>query len=375
MLSGFKKKLQRFVSGRDYTDQRFNELEKLLKEQQKKQLAAIADVKKYVDQEWKRHDDWVKRAAETRRLAAGRQVWVIKCPAPDAPRKVKWGDYHYAVALKKYLERLDLYVLLDTREDWDCESDADVVLVLRGNGFYRPDRRNEHCLYIMWNISHPDMVTEEEYRLYDVVCIASGFYAEEMRKKLDVPVISLLQCTDTEVFCPEEKWSDHSGSGYVFIGNSRGIARNCVMWAADSKIPLRIWGTGWEKILGEDAKLVEAPSIENSEIPELYRNAKATLNDHWQDMLEKQFMNNRIFDALACGTPVISDTFEELAELFPDAVLHYSSRKEFDDCIRRMENEYDSIRESVRKQWPVIQEKYSFEARARELKEIADKYR
>ena len=41
------------------------------------------------------------------------------------------------------------------------------------------------------------------------------------------------------------------------------------------------------------------------------------------DMLEYQFINNRIFDALACGLPVISDRCRELEEIFPDAVLYY----------------------------------------------------
>ena len=54
---------------------------------------------------------------------------------------------------------------------------ADVVLVLRGCEFYRPDRRNTKCLYIMWNISHPEMVTQEEYQLYDIVCVGSRHYA------------------------------------------------------------------------------------------------------------------------------------------------------------------------------------------------------
>ena len=120
--------------------------------------------------------------------------------------------------------------------------------------------------------------------------------------------------------------------------------------------------------------LFEAPFIENSQIPDLYRAAKVTLNDHWDDMREKQFVNNRIFDALACGLPVITDTCEELRELFPDAVLHYETREEFDECVRRMEQDYEAIRAKVREQWPLIQEKYSFGARSEQLMEIAGKY-
>ena len=69
-----------------------------------------------------------------------RPIWVIKCPAPEGKDKVLWGDYPYALALKKYLERLNCFVIIDTREDWGCEEGADVVLVLRGTYFYQIGR-------------------------------------------------------------------------------------------------------------------------------------------------------------------------------------------------------------------------------------------
>ena len=121
--------------------------------------------------------------------------------------------------------------------------------------------------------------------------------------------------------------------------------------------------------------LFRSPFIGNDEIPELYRSAKATLNDHWKDMLEHQFVNNRIFDALACGLPVISDGSEELKEIFPDAVLHYSNREEFDACVQQIENDYDKVKQKVLEQWELIRKEYSFEVRARELVEIVEKYR
>ena len=90
-------------------------------------------------------------------------------------------------------------------------------------------------------------------------------------------------------------------------------------------------------------------------------------------MLDYQFVNNRIFDALACGLPVISDCCDELLDIFPDAVLYYSNQEEFRKCVAQLENDYDAIKARVDAQWPMIKEKYSFEARAKELVEIAEK--
>ena len=377
LLSILKNKLRSLVPvSRTYMDNKLKELEKENKKQSKllqENSQALKNLQEQINQEFQRRDDWKKRPAENRKLAKDRPIWVIKCPAPDSEKKVRWGDYAYAVALKRYLDRMGKYTVIDLYEDWNCEEDADVVLVLRGREFYRPDRRNEKCLYIMWNISHPEMVTEEEYQLYDVICVGSLHYAKELQKKITVPVVPLLQCTDTELFYPDQEAEKHRGKDYLFIGNSRNVARPCVLWAAKDKLPLKIWGAGWKAMLGPDKTMVQDVFIENSDIPALYRSARVTLNDHWKDMLDYQFVNNRIFDALACGLPVISDCCDELREIFPDAVLYYSNQEEFQKCVAQLENDYDAIKARVDAQWPMIKEKYSFEARARELVEIAGK--
>ena len=377
LLSILKNKLRSLVPvSRTYMDNKLKELEKENKKQSKllqENSQALQNLQEQINREFQRRDDWKKRPAENRKLAKNRPIWVIKCPAPDSEKKVRWGDYAYAVALKRYLDRMGKYTVIDLYEDWNCEEDADVVLVLRGREFYRPDRRNEKCLYIMWNISHPEMVTEEEYQLYDVICVGSLHYAKELQKKITVPVVPLLQCTDTELFYPDQEAEKHRGKDYLFIGNSRNVARPCVLWAAKDKLPLKIWGAGWKAMLGPDKTMVQDVFIENSDIPALYRSARVTLNDHWKDMLDYQFVNNRIFDALACGLPVISDCCDELRDIFPDAVLYYSNQEEFRKCVAQLENDYDAIKARVDAQWPMIKEKYSFEARARELVEIAEK--
>lgn len=347
-------------------------LQKKRLEETQKQIEKIYDC---IEKEFCRRDDWSKMSAEVKRTAAGRQVWVIKCPATEGDAKYHWGDYYYAVALQKYLERKNIYALIDTRQDWGCDVGADVVLVLRGKYFYRPDRRNEKCLYIMWNISHPDMIRKEEYELYDVVCVGSKHMAEELRDQINVPVVPLLQCTDTEMFCPEGDKLEQYDDEYIFIGSTRGVTRECVLWAAEANAPLHVWGSGWKQMLTGYENVIEGNFVPNEMLPTLYRSAKVTLNDHWKDMLEYQIINNRIFDALACGLPVISDGSPEMKEIFPDAVLYYDTKEEFEECMKKIERDYDSIKEKVLDQFELIKKEYSFERRVEELTELADKYR
>ena len=45
------------------------------------------------------------------------------------------------------------------------------------------------------------------------------------------------------------------------------MARPCVLWAAQDKLPLKIWGAGWKAMLGPDKIMVQDVFIENSQIP------------------------------------------------------------------------------------------------------------
>ena len=380
-MSGILKKIKRFLRkivpvGRVYIDNKMKDQQKYLDKQMKKEMKAqMDDLKAYIENEFNRRDEWVKIPSELKRAAKGRQVWVIKCPATEGKAKYHWGDYYYALALQKYLERKNIYVQIDTRQDWGCDEEADVVLVLRGNHFYRPDRRNGKTIYIMWNISHPDMISRAEYELYDIVCVGSRYYAQKLKDQVNVPVEPLLQCTDTELFFPKDKPEGTAlKDDYIFIGSTRGVMRECVLWAAEDNLPLHVWGGGWKQMLPDHQEIIDGTFIRNEDLPSLYRSAKATLNDHWKDMLDNQFINNRIFDALACGLPVISDGCDEMKEIFPEAVLYYSNKAEFQACIDKMENDYPAVKAKALEQFEMIKKEYSFEKRAEELIQMVEKY-
>lgn len=147
------------------------------------------------------------------------------------------------------------------------------------------------------------------------------------------------------------------------------------MWSVDMKLPIEIWGTGWNSFLGSDCTNIVADKIENDLLPELYRTSLATINDHWSDMLKYQFINNRIFDAAACGLPVITDYCEDLYRIFGDTLLYYQNEQEFRQCILKIENNYDEIKANILTMWDTIKEKYSFEARAKQIINIVKEYK
>ena len=95
----------------------------------------------------------------------------------------------------------------------------------------------------MWNISHPDEVTIEEYNQYQHVFIASEYWTEEIAKKVDVPVDALLQCTDPELFYPDT--DDNYKHDLLFVGNSRKVYRKILKDLLPTDQDLAVYGTNW----------------------------------------------------------------------------------------------------------------------------------
>ncbi len=312
---------------------------------------------------------------DKRKFADSKEIWVIKAGFPDTPAKKNWSDYAFAHSLKKYLERLGHYVRIESCDEWLNNDDADVVIVLRGTKRYIPDRTLDGRIYVMWNLSHPSQVTDEEYSSYDLVCISSEPYGEKVRERIHVPVKVLPMCADTEIFYPDSGSCREKEYDWVFVGNSRHMHRKCVTWSVRHGIPLKIWGADWEKFVPDSEGHVVAENMPNDELPDLYRNAKVTVCDHYEDMIENGFINTRIVEAFACGLPVISDYSEVLEKMFGDAILCYRDEEEFAEQTERIVNEYEVIQEKVRSLWPVIREKYSFQACAQQLDRFAAQLR
>ncbi len=269
------------------------------------------------------HHTYANRARELRDLLANwsreRLRFAIKVPAPAWDTVQEWGDYHFARALQRALVRAGHGVRIDILPEWyrDEGFGDDVVLVLRGLSVYEP--RPDH-INLMWNISHPDKVTDAEYEGYDHVFVASQRWAGQLSARLRVPVTALLQCTDPTIFYPDpdETVPAHE---VLFVGNSRRQFRPIVRDALKAGLPLSVYGTRWEKLIPGAA--LRGEHVPNERLRTYYSRCQVLLNDHWPGMREQGFLSNRLFDAAACGAAVLSDTVEGLGDVFGEAVATY----------------------------------------------------
>ncbi|AUB55811.1 hypothetical protein BK007_07230 [Methanobacterium subterraneum] len=272
----------------------------------------------------------------------------IKIPAPNWDEVEEWGDYYLALGLKKELERKDCEVLLQVLPEWEGDGDArcDIVLVLRGLSRYHPKPQHFN---IMWNISHPDEVTIDEYNQYQHVFIASQFWADEISQKVDVPVEVMLQCTDPELFYPDP--DDRYKHDLLFVGNSRKVYRKIIKDLLPTDKDLAVYGTNWEGIIPD--KYIKGQHIPNNELRKAYSTCKILLCDHWDDMRDKGFLSNRLFDASACGAFIISDKVRGVEDVFGDTVVTYEDPVDFNSLIngylygRNKQIEIHDIRKTI----------------------------
>lgn len=247
---------------------------------------------------------------------------------PDDESKKYWGDQHFAVGMKKEFEKLGYKANVLPRDRWYDQSRAGYVIVLRGkNPYYRPMGDNRK--YIMWNISHPDDVTIDEYNSYDYVFFASQKMHDELASKLHVPSGVAQQCVDDSAMVYEE--GHDKQYELLFVGNSRHVFRPILKDLIPTEHKLTVYGRHWENFPVQD--YVVSDYMDNSKVGQAYHDAKILLNDHWDDMRENGIISNRIFDALAVGAFIISDDIPEIHELFGDNVVTYHGREDLKEKI------------------------------------------
>lgn len=277
-----------------------------------------------------RHHTYAHRArrlVEVLREHERRPSFCIKIGAPSWEEAERWGDLHFARAVERELRRRGHRCLVQVLDEWEDDAglDYDVALVIRGLSRHLPKPGQ---LNVLWNISHPDEVSGEECDGYDLVCVASERFAEELRERTATPVVVLEQATDPSLFFPDP--APEYEHDLVYVANSRGVLRPIVRDLLPTDLDLAIYGANWEGLI--DTRHVVAEHVPNEELRKVYSSARVVLCDHWNDMREHGFISNRVYDALACGATIVSDEVAGLAGRFAGAHT-YTGREALEEAI------------------------------------------
>jgi len=225
--------------------------------------------------------------------------------APSDPEGlVGWGDYHFARELQLALHARGVSTRLLHRDTHALVPPAPAgsdLLVLRGKFAPGSDwlRTAPYRRKVIWIISWPLDPSPAELACYDLLLVASDQDRPRLACLSGRPAHTLLQASGLGHRARRRP----ARGGLLFVGNCRGVERPIVAAFSRAGVPIDLIGDGWES-LGLEA---EAPSLANDALPVRYGEALAVLNDHHGAMAAYGYLNNRLFDVLACGVPVITD--------------------------------------------------------------------
>ena len=214
----------------------------------------------------------------------------LKIGAPNREVAPRWGDLHFAEALARELRRRGHRALVQTLDEWEDEAGLryDVVVHLKGLSRYHPKPGQFN---VLWSISHPAELTGEECDGYDLVCVASPLFADELRERT-AHAGDRARAGDRPAACirpdPDAASWRHE---LVYVANSRNVLRPIVRDLLPTEHDLAIWGANWEGLI--DSSRVVAEHVPNDELRHVYSSAGIVLNDHWDDMREHGYISNR----------------------------------------------------------------------------------
>jgi hypothetical protein len=287
-------------------------------------------------------------------------------PCPYDDTRFQWGDYHFAKSLKDALGEQGCSVNIRYWPEWSSSATADLLIVLRGNR-RTPVIEGDYRVRSLWLISHPEDVEDSELEQFDYIFAASDRHAEDLAHR-GHQAMALYQCTSDKVFFPRLRDARTMDNMFTFVGNTRGADRRVIREAVEAGLPLKLWGRGWDR--APYCHFLRGPVYDYAQLGHLYRHSFCVLNDHWPDMTDFHYVNNRVFDALACGVPVISDRNEAILRQFHfSGVFLVDEDLAFQDQVDDFLVHYDDLQEAAYADSLAIAEAHTFSQRASMLLE------
>lgn len=298
--------------------------------------------------------------------------WTVAVTTATPSRKIAAvsGDWHYAGLFAGALTRAGHTARVSTIDQADGLADraCDLRVVLRG---LEPVRRTSGQRHVLWVISHPEALESAECDDADLVVVASHRYAAHLRTLTDTPVEVLLQATDPGHFRPVTP-DVHHRHRVTVVANTRGFPRAAVADALAGGLGPTVHGTGWAGLVPPDT--ICADYVPFDELATVYSSAEVVLNDHWETMRRWGFLSNRVFDVLACGTPVVSDDLPEVQELFGDLVPTWASPEQLRDTVVALLAQPRRTAERVAEARALVLGSHTMDHRVAELTELLERH-
>jgi len=255
------------------------------------------------------------------------------------------GDYWLATDLEIALNELGYKTQTNYRGEYQNSQNIIPLLSIYMRGytkFYPPFDKGYNILYLYYPMSYskisknkilkqklnsrsPQPINanlDDDFQNYDLIATASPSYAKKLQEN-GINAIYTPQYTNPNKFYPNP--DEKLKTDILFVG-SNWHDRTSLRYAIESGFNVSVYGYNWQGIVPQE--MYKASYISNTDLNRYYSSAKIVLNDHRPDMKKHGFINNRIYDATACGTLVISDYMPEIEKVYKNSIPMYKNKED-----------------------------------------------
>ena len=223
------------------------------------------------------------------------------------------GDVYVAAGIGRQLRASGAGVAYVPVDDWGAVPDGTDAVVAMLPGF-RPSLVPTAVRCVAWVRNEMDAwLAHPELAMFDGIMVSSEQARAAIARVYDGPTTVLRIGVDPELFSPPLPGEDRHGVvGTVnYWGKERDLHR--ALQAGPTTVPLALFGH--DRALPPALTGYSAGPVSFFALPGLYRRAAVVLDDFNHTTVGWGNVNSRLYEALACGALVVTNTDRGLAEV------------------------------------------------------------
>ena len=293
----------------------------------------------------------------------------------EAGKEASAGDYFTALELGEGLKKFSWETSFKPRNGqgywYEVDGNVDVLISMLDNFDPRRIRSpNKNLIKIAWPRNWFDRwVSNPGFKDYDMIFVPSKIASTYINERSDKNPILFPIATNPKRFNENITPKKEYICDYCFTGSYWNDPREIMEMLEPEKIPyeFKLFGKNWEKI--DKFKKYYQGFITYSNMPKVYASTKIVIDDANKATKKYGAVNSRVFDALACGTLVLTNGKKGAADTFNDKLPVFTTKIELNDLIEHYLSNEDERIAKVKELQKFVLQNHTYYNRADTLKE------
>jgi GT2 family glycosyltransferase/spore maturation protein CgeB len=280
------------------------------------------------------------------------------------------GDYFTALELATALVKNHgvEYVFLSEKEDWyDCRG-IDVVIVMRHDYDIRRCRnRPGHCLFFGWARNHFESWLKQPWLgAFDAMLSSSKLFSFILYRSHGIRAHTLYIATSFTARPASDIPIEYDA---LFVGSRWGAPREIESALVPERIDgsVGVFGAGFDEV--EALRSVWGGILHYSDVEAQYHRSNIVIDDANATTKRWGSPNSRVFDAIAAGAFVISNS-AKTSEVLENTIPVWRDADELTKQINSLLSNKKLLQREAAKQAKVVRDHHTYSARAERFLEI-----